>query len=516
MLKMIGGNGLAFLSQVLCLVGFAFLFLIFYSLAKHKNRLSAIFTVMCIFSSIYVFGYSLELRAENLEQIKFYLKLEYFGFSFIPIFWFMLAYKFYYNKYPSFKLNIVVFIIPMLTLFLSATNDYHNLYYANITAVAYEGYIIAQITKGPWYYVFVFYSYMMLIYGIVVFYLSWSKNLFSMASQAFWMLLGSISLGVINIAYLIGMSPKGIDLTPFGFLVVAITYFIALFRYDFLEMEEIIRSIVFSEINEGILVIDDRKRLVDFNRAGQKLFSWLNTSNIGESIYAFEEGKKIMANHGDDYELEVIREEQKEYFRFHVTAIRETGSILGHVYIFQNITKQRDMLIKLNEMAYNDSLTGIYNRRRFLEEAEKELLRSKRFARYISLLMIDIDHFKEINDQHGHLAGDEVIVAIVQECKNRIRATDIIARLGGEEFAIVLVDTDSEKAVIVADDIRRRIADLDMNIYGKSIKVTISIGITTFHYEDNELTLEKLIDNADRALYFAKNSGRNKVVMSNK
>lgn len=499
------------LSQIMFIVGVAFLILFFYSLAKERNRLAALFSIMCLLSSIYIFGYMLELRAVNLEQIKFFLKMEYFGLSFLPVFWFMFAYKVNFNKYPSFRLTSLALIIPVLTLFMSTTNEYHHLYYADVSIIEFNGHLIANLTKGPWYFVFATYSYSMLLFSTFVFYKLWQAAKYSLSTQSFWMLFGSVSLTIAFTIYLLGLSPMGLDLTPFGFLVMAISYFIALFRYNFLEMKEIIRSIVFSEISEGIIVIDDSERLIDFNNSGQKTFSWLNATNIGKSITCFEEGKKIIENADNVHEVEIMKNGQKKYYKFHVSAIKENKNSVGRVYIFQDITKEKDMLNKLNYMAYNDSLTHIYNRRKLMEEAEKELLRAQRYSKHTSVLMIDIDYFKRTNDQYGHLAGDEVIVNVVEECKKRIRRTDIIGRYGGEEFMIVLAETNSEQAISVAEDIRQRIASLDTLSKGELIRVTVSIGISTSVPEDTNIKIEELIDKADKALYSAKNLGRNKI-----
>lgn len=120
--------------------------------------------------------------------------------------------------------------------------------------------------------------------------------------------------------------------------------------------------------------------------------------------------------------------------------------------------------------------------------------------------------FKTTNDRYGHLAGDEVIVTVVNELRKRIRATDIIGRYGGEEFAILLTETDRESAFVVAENIRRQVADREILFKGEVIKTTISIGISTAGPEDTEITVEKLIDQADQALYSANNSGKNKVL----
>jgi diguanylate cyclase (GGDEF)-like protein len=162
-------------------------------------------------------------------------------------------------------------------------------------------------------------------------------------------------------------------------------------------------------------------------------------------------------------------------------------------------------------MANYDSLTQIYNRRKLMEKAEKELLKSKKFGHLISVLMIDIDNFKLVNDRYGHLAGDEVLKALAKSCIDNIRRTDIIGRFGGEEFLIILPQTNEKTAFKVAADIKESTADLETVYKGEIIKITISIGIETALIAEESLSIDNLINNADIALYKAKNNGKNQI-----
>ena len=146
-----------------------------------------------------------------------------------------------------------------------------------------------------------------------------------------------------------------------------------------------------------------------------------------------------------------------------------------------------------------------------MEEAEKELFRAKTYGSYISVLMIDIDHFKNINDQYGHLAGDKVIKMVTKACKDNLRITDVIGRYGGEEFIIILPDTDKENAIDIAEYIREYIHDLKIEFNEEKIMVTVSIGVVCAIIENDTINIEKIIYEADKGLYYAKNHGRNQM-----
>lgn len=506
-----GINLIGCLSIILSIFGTLFLLFFMYSLTKQRNSLSAPLSVMCLAIVIYIIGYVLELQANSIDQIKFFLKMEYFGASFISAFWLIFSYRFHFKKKASLKATILIMVFPFLTLFLSSTNEFHHLVYTNISMFEYDGYLLSKLSRGPWYFANIAYSYLAQLFGIVVFFRAWRRAGYKYGTLSYWMFLGTIWPALLGIIHIAGMSPLDLDLAPIGLSLSAIFFYVALFHYDFLELKEIVKDVTFLEINEGIIVIDDRNRLIDFNYAGKKILNWLDSKHIGIDISSFREGSEILEQKGDLFELNIINGDVLKYYEFRKTELKENNKNLGFVYFIQDISKQKEMIQSLNDMANYDSLTQIYNRRRLMEEAEKALLLSKRYRQYISFLMIDIDHFKLVNDRFGHLAGDEVLKALAAVCKDRIRRTDILGRFGGEEFLIVLPDANKENAYKLAMNIKESIADMEIVFNANIIRVTVSIGMETALIADDYYSVDKLINNADVALYKAKNSGRNRI-----
>ncbi len=157
-----------------------------------------------------------------------------------------------------------------------------------------------------------------------------------------------------------------------------------------------------------------------------------------------------------------------------------------------------------------DGLTQIYNKRYFLETLEREIGRAQRYSRDLSLIMFDIDHFKQVNDSFGHLAGDYVLKQLASVIRSRIRREDILARYGGEEFAIILPEIDLYNATHFADKVRKLTEKAMFKFEDTAIPVTVSVGVTTLTRDITEgLDFIKV---ADDALYAAKNAGRNRVV----
>ncbi|NVN90308.1 MAG: diguanylate cyclase [Desulfuromonadales bacterium] len=174
---------------------------------------------------------------------------------------------------------------------------------------------------------------------------------------------------------------------------------------------------------------------------------------------------------------------------------------------------ERTLKEEAEAQARTDYLTGMFNRRHFIERAENETVRAFRYPRPLSLMMIDIDHFKKINDTWGHDMGDEVLRKVSYLIRNAVRDVDIVGRMGGEEFAIMLVETGLEQAMHVAQRLCATIAETTIvSQTGIRMQVTISLGVTGLH--DRDINFAGLLKEADMALYGAKQSGRNRVVGS--
>lgn len=178
--------------------------------------------------------------------------------------------------------------------------------------------------------------------------------------------------------------------------------------------------------------------------------------------------------------------------------------------VVQDITERKELEQQLAQEARTDPLTGCANRRHFLELAEQHLAHVHRYGGEMSVLMLDLDHFKRVNDEHGHQAGDLALQKVVQVCRVTLREVDVIARLGGEEFCILLPETGRARAREVAERVRRAVADAELPLENKPpLRFTVSIGASTLLAGE---TRDALIGRADQALYEAKNTGRNKVV----
>jgi diguanylate cyclase (GGDEF)-like protein len=174
---------------------------------------------------------------------------------------------------------------------------------------------------------------------------------------------------------------------------------------------------------------------------------------------------------------------------------------------------EEKILRQLYESSVKDSLTGAHNREYFSERLKTEVAYAKRHETHLSLLMIDVDHFKKVNDTYGHPGGDAVLVAVVASISGTLRGEDVLARYGGEEFAVILRGIELSNGVIAAERVRDLIASLSVSHEGKAIRCTVSIGVASVVCTDGP-TADALVSVADRRLYLAKRGGRNRVVSS--
>jgi diguanylate cyclase (GGDEF)-like protein len=175
-----------------------------------------------------------------------------------------------------------------------------------------------------------------------------------------------------------------------------------------------------------------------------------------------------------------------------------------------DLTERKKLERMLEHQARIDALTGLINRRHFYEQAELELARAKRHGEPLSLLMLDVDHFKAVNDNHGHHTGDVTLQKLSEVCTQTFREIDLVGRLGGEEFAVLLPQTHGAQALEVAERLRLAAADAAVPLeQGGALHFTVSIGVASFAATDD--SIETLLRRADQAMYQAKNSGRNRV-----
>jgi diguanylate cyclase (GGDEF)-like protein/PAS domain S-box-containing protein len=280
----------------------------------------------------------------------------------------------------------------------------------------------------------------------------------------------------------------------------------------------------------GMMVVDKAIRCRYWNRQSEALFD-LPPGFVHQGI-AMEEVLRQIARNGiygpgdvEDHvtrRLKIIGGFQAHAFeltrpdgrslRIMGAPVLIEGEPEGLVLLQEDITEHKNYQATLERLATTDHLTGLLNRRAFLDATEREIRRAHRYGQPLALIMLDVDHFKRINDGHGHPAGDEVLRRIAATCRGMLRDGDLMGRLGGEEFAITLVQPPLQVATAVAERLRKAVSELDIEFGGERLAVTISLGIA--EVGEGIVSLDHLISKADACLYTAKREGRNRACVA--
>jgi len=282
----------------------------------------------------------------------------------------------------------------------------------------------------------------------------------------------------------------------------------------------------FESLSDPVLIVDSAGKIENINFSASALF--FNDSVPGERYYAhdkrdirFIEKFPWLANDYDDFiqskkekaVSEKYLEAKKKYFHVIFSHFLDiSGKFSGTIIIIVDMTKRIQMEKELERLATTDPLTGAKNRRAFLQFYKQELARGQRYGHKLALLVLDIDHFKKINDTYGHDTGDQVLQVLVDEAHGVLRRTDIFGRWGGEEFIILLPESDTNHATGVAERLRTNFSALTIRTEDDSvIQFTVSIGMTLIG--NNYDHPDDFIVKADKALYMAKEQGRNRIVV---
>lgn len=226
----------------------------------------------------------------------------------------------------------------------------------------------------------------------------------------------------------------------------------------------------------------------------------------------FDDIPVIMLTGEEDVKLKIKALEQgaSDY----ITKPFNRGELMARVRVHYKIKALQEELRESNrqleELSNTDGLTKLYNRRYFMEMLELEFQRAQRYEAKLGFVMIDIDHFKDFNDTYGHLLGDRILYEVAQILRENLRVHDIVGRYGGEEFALLMPETDMKGALVVAERYRKRIEDFMLLENERELKITISLGVATYPRADIK-SVDDLIRMADNALYKAKKNGRNRV-----
>ncbi len=481
----------------------------------YRNRhlpAASIFALLMFALSAWTFCYVMELSTVALEGKIFWASAKYFGSTLGPIVWFILALHLTKNSHwLTPLLQMFFWAFGIITCFVVFTNEFHHWYWTDIRLV--EGLPETQVKHGFYFWIYASVIHLISLTSVVLFFRYYRSTSVFYRRQALLMALGGFvpaSGRIVQDFFNIDLFPK-VDNIILLFLLSGIFFALAIFRYGAFHIVHIAHNLVIQNISAGIIVLDLSERVVELNPYAKSLTNSTQSPTIGKPLgEVLAEWPALEIKPGAEQEVAVLTSSGEQWFQIQCSQIKaENGEPAGYAVVLFDITARKHAEQQLVALARTDPLTGITNRRYFYELAVVEFVRAQRYQRPLAIMMIDIDHFKNVNDTYGHLVGDQVIQLLAVTCQQQLRATDIFARYGGEEFICILMEGIPEDACQTAERLRCAIAESQLKVAEQTIEITISIGLASLDSE--ETTLTELINHADQALYLSKSNGRNRV-----
>jgi len=435
---------------------------------------------------------------------------------------------------------ILICIIPTIGVLLEWTNDWHHLFYAvrDFTTPLPNGRY--HLVPGVGYEVFLGYSYPLVLFTIALIFQSFMRSPRLYRGQSGAVLAGTLIPLAGNIAYNLltdGPENGAVDPTPILFTIMGAFLAYGLFSFRLFAIVPVARQMLVEHMTDGVLVVDAENRILDINPSAISQLQISGYSPIG--MFLKQLPMSLPESVTQDRKMESFNiegqlgDDPTHYYDFNVKRLpfrsRQSG---GRLIVFRNITEKRDyqqalvtanqrlqselaknenLQDELRELAIRDVLTGLYNRRHLDAALKQEVQRAQRHQHPLSVLMIEIDSFKRINDNYGHEAGDLVLQKVAQQILGSLRSVDIACRFGGDEFVALLPATDIQFAQLCAERALNSMSDADLMFLNQPLpKITLSIGLAVF--PQNGPSENLILRAADQAMYAAKRNGKNQVV----
>lgn len=490
--------------------------------------LAAFFLALTIWSGTYALHW---LQVPGLRPF-FWLDMTIFGVVMVPATFLVFALRFTnQDRLVTRRLLALLAIEPVLTLVFLWTDNGDGLFFAGTRSAA-DG---AFQTGGPIFWANVAYAYSLMLLAFAVLVREFRRSPLY-RRQVGIVLLGVVLSWALNIFNLSGFNPFAeLDPTPFSFVVAGLFCVYSLFRYRLLDVVPIARYKLVDWMSDGVLVLDAQNRIVDANPTVGRMLCADPARLIGQLPRAGLPN----SSHVVDHYREVIETQDEivldgptpTYLDVRIMPLHaRNGTYTGRIVVLRDVTDRKcaeialreahdQLQVKLREVtslqeqlreqALRDPLTGLFNRRYLEETLARELALAERTQHPISLVMLDVDHFKQVNDTFGHPAGDRMLKSLAQLLTINTRSGDVVSRYGGEEFVVVLPGATAEQAAHRAEVWRSDFARLQLEYGVDTLNTTLSAGIAA--YSEQRHTPEKLLHAADEALYTAKQMGRNRV-----
>ena len=485
-----------------------------------KTKTSEIRMLGLLFGAnvFYILGYALELLAVSVELKLFFNHFQYIGLAFIVPIWLLLCLQFRYGKLK--RSWFLLFVIPLMTLFFNLTHTINGLYYSAYGLERYMGFDVLVLTKGFWYFVEVASKTLMMSAALWLYAKTFFQATGMRRKQSRSLLILSLFGFLFSVAAFFGTKTSGVDIVCILLSTLSLLIAMTLYKHELFYLIPLAYSKLFDVLDQPILILSDSLKVMRANAEAKKMFSSsLNTGSyhLLQDLFDAEEIKTDRLSEEYAYLFQKTRSGRTHYYSTKLISLspspEKANDENGYLAVLTDTTSHIEQIRTLETLAAGDPLTGLFNRRHFFTVSKGTLNAAKEQDTPLSLIIFDVDHFKHINDAYGHQMGDHVLRVVSQTISCQLRSNDILGRFGGDEFVLLLDNTDTDTAAAVARRICVAVMKKNYTSDSKHIGLTIRAGVgggkaTMFSDIDDLMTL------ADSALYDAKSTGRNKVCVN--
>jgi diguanylate cyclase (GGDEF)-like protein/PAS domain S-box-containing protein len=485
-------------------------------LKRHRYKNIAHFFILYSLSiTIYCFASALGLTATTLDQIKMWTIIQYVGMPIsAPLG--LLFIMYYLGMKITKKKLLAILTIPIISFVMVATNDLHHLHYKVFKIDPLLGAPYIHLEIGIWYAIHGIYTFGSMFVAFFLLLSHWRDTAKAYRLQLVALLFGQFVPMVTAFLYLIGATPEGIDPVPMVLWLTSLLYLWAITSSRMFSITPVAKDAIFNSINDGVIVLNESHQLIEYNHSFQRMFPNLNRSMLGQDFnqvwqeISGELFPSLLESTASTQEINLGPSDSQRIYQVRTSSLHHANDSKGQLIILTDITELKRLQIKLEHQAYYDDLTRIFNRRAFFEKCEEDFAAAKRNISPYTVVLMDVDHFKKVNDTYGHPAGDQLLIHVAKVCQSLLEEDMLFARYGGEEFVLAMKGRSAVEGERVAEQLRKAVESHPLDLPEGVISVTLSCGVAEITEKYDE-TLYQLLNKADKALYLAKENGRNQV-----
>ena len=453
-------------SIFIILCGVILISLSIYACLHRKKPGAYLFSIFLSALGLYTLAYSMELASTNLPTMLFWNRVEYLGILTFPSLYLIFVLQYTgHQHWLTRRFLILLFSVPAIAMLLKLTDGVHHLVYTTTRVNPESPIPLLVFTPGVGYWIYAIFNSLCIIAGILLLWQHRRRALSVYRREINFMLVVATLPMMVYVFYLarLDLVPQmqGLDYNPFFYTIWGACVFWGMFHFRVFDLVPIARDALVENLPDGVLILDINFQVADANPAAQRIFGWKSSRpgvNLRSTLPGFPTATHAIPTN-QTFESCLNGKGTKRYYDVDLSVLNDQRcEPVGQLVVLHDVTRRkeierelqhakeaaemanaelREAWSELDLIAGTDKLTGVFNRRKFEEYILKEIDRANRYTAPLSLAILDIDHFKEINDQFGHDAGDRVLIELVRVIAINMRKFDLIVRWGGDEFILL-------------------------------------------------------------------------------